>query len=88
MGAPSYDNETLAGYFQPIHPETWYDPIVGPVLRRLLVEAPEVIDAVADVDRSLIFEALALTPEARLSRALGLAAFITRARKTMGHADR
>ena len=88
MGAPTYDDETLAGYFQPVHPETWADPIVGPVLRRLAVEAPEVIDAVADVDRSLIFEALALTPEARLSRALSLAAFITRAQRTMGRVDR
>jgi len=88
MGAPSYDEETLSAYFQPVHRETWDDPIVGPVLRQLALEAPEVILAVADVDRSLIFDALAQPPEVRLRRALRMAAFIERTRKAMGHADR
>ncbi len=88
MGAPTYDEQTLAAYFQPIHAETWDDPIVGPVLRQLQQEAPDVILAVADVDRSQIFDALAQSPEVRLARALRLAAFIERTRKTMGHADR
>ncbi|HZF56511.1 MAG TPA: hypothetical protein VE093_48180 [Polyangiaceae bacterium] len=86
MGAPTYDAETLAAYFHPIRPETWDDPILGPVLRRLAQEAPEVIEAVRDVDRSLIFDALTQTPDARLARALGMAAFIERTRATMGHA--
>jgi hypothetical protein len=88
MGAPTYDAETLAAYFHQIHPETWQDPIVGPVLRRLAQEAPEVIAAVSDVDRSLIFDALTSTPAARLSRALHMAAFIERTRETMGHGAR
>jgi hypothetical protein len=88
MGAPTYDPETLAAYFQPVHPETWEDPIVGPVLRRLAQDAPEVIDAVADVDRSLIFDALLQTPGARLARALSMAAFIERTREAMGRAHR
>lgn len=88
MAAPSDeppDPETLAANFHPILPETWDDPVVGPVLRRLAQEAPEVIEAVRDVDRSLIFEALSLSPEARVRRALGMAAFIERMRKSTGH---
>jgi NAD(P)H-dependent flavin oxidoreductase YrpB (nitropropane dioxygenase family) len=88
MGAPTCDAETLAAYFHPIHPETWEDPIVGPVLRRLARIAPGVIEAVADVDRSLIFDALTWTPDARLARALGMAAFIEKTREAMGHAGR
>jgi hypothetical protein len=88
MGTPTYDEPTLAAYFQPIHAETWADPIAGPVLRRLAEDAPEVIDAVAEVDRSLIYDALALPPEARLARALAMAAFIERTRAAMGREDR
>ena len=88
MSAPTYDEPTLAAYFQPVHGETWEDPIVGPVLRRLLQDAPEVIEAVADVDRSLIEAALTWTPDARLARALGMAAFIERTREAMGRGDR
>jgi hypothetical protein len=88
MGAPTYDEQTLAAYFEPLHRETWEDPIVGPVLRRLLQDAPEVIDAVADVDRSLIYDALTWTPAARLARALGMAAFIERTREALSRADR
>jgi hypothetical protein len=88
MGAPSYDAETVTAYFHPIRPETWEDPVVGPVLRRLAQEAPTVIDAVGDVDRSLIFEALTWTPAVRFARARGMAAFIERTREAMGHAGR
>jgi hypothetical protein len=87
MGAPSYDDETLSAYFQPVHAETWDDPIVGPVLRQLAKDAPEVILAVGDVDRSLIVDALAQAPEVRLARALAMAAFIERTRKAMGLAE-
>ena len=88
MGSPTYDAKTLAAYFQPVHQATWDDPIVGPVLRRLAKEAPDVIEAVADVDRSQIFDALMETPAARLARALDMAAFIARTRESMGHAGR
>jgi hypothetical protein len=88
MGAPTYDESTLAAYFQPVHGETWEDPIVGPVLRRLLLDAPEVIEAVADVDRSLIYDALTSTPSVRLARALDMAAFVERTRGALGRADR
>lgn len=87
MGAPTYDSETLSGYFQPVHAATWEDPVVGPVLRRLAREAPEVIEAVAEVDRSLIVAALAQSPEVRLARALGMAAFVSRTRRAMGRED-
>lgn len=87
MGAPSCDAETHAAYFHPIRPETWNDPIVGPVLRRLARDAPEVLAAVADVDRSLIFDALTWTPSVRLERALGMAAFIERTRGAVDRAS-
>jgi hypothetical protein len=66
MGRPSYDEETLVAYFQPIHPETWEDPVAGPVLRRLAEEDPDIIAAVADVDRSQIRDCLRRTPGERL----------------------
>ncbi len=88
MSAPSEDRETLAAYFHPILPETWEDPIVGPVLRKLAKEAPDVIRAVAEVDRSLIFDALTATSEQRVARALGMAAFIERTRQGMSHDER
>lgn len=88
MSGPTYDPETLAAYFQPVHPETWEDPTIGPVVQRLAAEAPNVIEAVRDVDRSLIFDALTTTPDARLSRALKMAAFIERTRGTMSRVAR
>lgn len=87
MGAPSYDAETVAAYFHPIQPETWEDPIVGPVLRRLAQEAPYVIEAVRDVDRSLIFEALMQSPAVRFARARSMALFIEKTRRALGHTD-
>ena len=66
MGAPSYDPETLAAYFQPVHPELFVDPRVGSLLSKLRDEDPDLILAVADVDRSQIRDALARTPEERL----------------------
>jgi hypothetical protein len=76
MAAPSVDAETLAAYFHPLLPETWNDPIVGPVLQRLAATMPEVIAAVVDVDRSLIFDALAMTMEQRVAQSMHRAAFI------------
>lgn len=84
MSAPSVDAETLAAYFHPILPETWDDPVVGPVLRRLAEEAPLVIAAVADVDRSLIFDALAMTMEEWVAYAFGMAAMIEEMRDQRG----
>ncbi|HRI63726.1 MAG TPA: hypothetical protein PK156_05795 [Polyangium sp.] len=31
----SVDAETLAAYFHPLLPETWDDPVLGPIFRRL-----------------------------------------------------
>jgi hypothetical protein len=66
VGAPSYDPETLAAYFQPVHPELFADPRFGQVLSQLRDEDPDVILAVADVDRSQIRDALDRTPAERL----------------------
>jgi hypothetical protein len=66
MGRPSYDEETLAAYFQPVHSATYAVPIVGEVLARLAVEDPDVIEAVADVDRSQIRASLRRGPLERL----------------------
>jgi hypothetical protein len=54
------------------------------MLRRLTEEAPDVIEAVADVDRSLIYDTLACTRDARFDRA----AFVERTREAMGRAAR
>ena len=88
MSGPTDNPQTLATYFRPLHPSTWKDPIVGPVLRRLRRDAPEVIEAVADVDRSLVDDALTKTPDARMATALAMASFIERTRAAMGHGDR
>ena len=63
---PSYDDETLKAYFHPFSDALYDDPIVGPVLRRLAVEDPDIIAAVADVDRSQIRDAMRQTPWERL----------------------
>lgn len=70
MSAPSYDAATLAAYFQPVSAELFRDPVVGPVLARLAHEDPDLLAAVADVDRSQIRDALARSPEARLELAV------------------
>jgi hypothetical protein len=58
MGAPSYDDQTLAAYFQPPLAGLFDDPVAGPELRRLAVEHPELIAAVADVDRLQIRDSM------------------------------
>lgn len=65
---PSYDEETLARYFHPVAPALFDDPVIGPILRHLQVNDPDVFDAIADVDRSQIRANLELAPEERLRR--------------------
>jgi len=65
---PSYDDETLAHYFQPVSASLLDDAVLGPILRDLRANDPDVFDAIADVDRSLIRANLELTPEERLAR--------------------
>jgi hypothetical protein len=66
MGRPSYDDATLAAYFQPLSRALFDDPIVGPGLRRLAADDPDVLAAVADVDRSQIQDAMKQTSWERL----------------------
>jgi hypothetical protein len=54
MGQPSHDVETLAAHFHGVGPQVLDHPVAGPVLERLAAEDPDVIAAVADVDRSQI----------------------------------
>lgn len=70
---PTYDVETLAAYFQPVGEALWSDPVVGPVLRALAETDPDLIAAVADVDRSQIRDCLTLSPDERLANAYGAA---------------
>jgi hypothetical protein len=49
------DEATLARIFRPMSPELFDDPVCGAALRRLAAEDPEVIEAVAEVDRTLIW---------------------------------
>jgi hypothetical protein len=72
MGRPSDDYETLAAYFYPLDPSLFEDPVCGAELRRLAVEDPDIIAAVADIDRTQIRDFLAKSPWERLDDALGL----------------
>lgn len=63
MTIPSDDPS--AAYFHPVDPALYEDAIIGPVLRRLEAEHPDVIRAIAEVDRSLIQANLELTPDER-----------------------
>ncbi|WP_437304278.1 hypothetical protein [Sorangium sp. So ce388] len=63
---PGHPTTATEASFQPLRPALWEDPELGPVLRRLAVEDPDLIEAVVDVDRSLIRLALAQTPLDRL----------------------
>jgi hypothetical protein len=67
------DIETLRACFQQVSEATLADPIVGPILRNLAAEDPDLIAAVADVDRSQVRDQLALTPAERLENASQLA---------------
>ena len=79
MGQPSYDEETLAAYFHPPQAAIFDDPVAGPTLRRLAVDDPDILAAVADVDRSQIRDCMKRSPEERLQFAVanwnGLARF-------------
>lgn len=81
---PSYDDQTLAAYFQPLRSEIWEDPIVGAVLRRMAAEDPDLIAAVADVDRSQIRDNLRRTPAERLQAALSMVDALTGFRRVAG----
>jgi len=77
MGRPSYDDETLAAYFYPMQPSLFDDPVCGAELRRLAVEDPDIIAAVADVDRSQVRDFLAKSPWQRFDDAFGLFEMMT-----------
>ena len=66
MGRPSYDDATLAAYFHGPADALFDDPVVGALLRRLAVQDPDILGAVADVDRSQIRDAMQQTPWERL----------------------
>lgn len=69
MPKPSYDEATLAAYFQPVSRALYDDPAMGDLLRDLQAEDPDLLRAVADVDRSQIRRALTLPPRERLRQA-------------------
>jgi len=83
MGRPTYDEETLAAYFHRASNELFDDAVVGPTLRRLAVEDPDILAAVADVDRSQIRDCMQLAPWERLSRALGTLETLTSFRRVV-----
>jgi len=71
----------MAAYFCPLQDALWQDPIVGPLLRRLAETDRDLIEAVRDIDRSQIRDALAASPADRLRVASGLATSFARARR-------
>jgi hypothetical protein len=66
LGTPSYDEATLAAYFHAALPAIFDDAVAGPEPRRLAIEAPDILAAVADVDRSQIRDSLERCPFDRL----------------------
>ncbi len=83
MGRPSYDEETLGAYFHAASADLFEDAIVGPVLLRLAEDDPDILAAVADVDRSQIRDCLQLAPWERLCRALGAVDTLTAFRRVV-----
>ncbi len=77
MGSASYDDATLAAYFYPMDPTLFDDPVAGPALLRLAADDPDVIAAVADVDRSQVRAFLAKSPWERMDDAFGLFELMT-----------
>jgi hypothetical protein len=69
VGKPSYDEAILAAYFHPPLPSIFDDAVAGPELRRLSIQDPDVLAAVADVDRSQIRDCLQRSPFDRLRMA-------------------
>jgi hypothetical protein len=80
---PSYDEGTLAAYFHLASDDLFDDAVVGPALRRLAREDPDIMAAVADVDRSQIRDCLRLAPWERLCRALGMIETLTSFRRVV-----
>jgi hypothetical protein len=69
VARPSYDEATLAQYFMPMSEDLFDDPVAGPALRRLAADDPDLIAAVADVDRSQIRDCARQSPIERLRSA-------------------
>jgi hypothetical protein len=69
VAGPSYDEATLAQYFSPMNEELFDDPVAGPALRRLAADDPDLVAAVADVDRSQIRDCARQSPFERLRNA-------------------
>ena len=57
------------------------EPVVGTSLRYLRDHDPDVLAMVADVDRSLIWDALAQSPEVRLRRSAEMARMLEEAKR-------
>jgi hypothetical protein len=64
------DEATLAQIFRPMSPDLFDDPICGAALRRLAAEDPDVIAAVAEVDRTLFWSPDDRPPMERLCEAV------------------
>ena len=63
MGRPSYDDETLAAYFYPMHPSLFEHPVCGEELQRLAARDADIVAAVADEDRTLVRDSMRRPPE-------------------------
>jgi hypothetical protein len=81
MSGSTYDRDTLAAYFRPLSVEFLSDPAMANLVRQFETMDPDVIAAIADVDRSLIRQALAQTPTERLQTMEQLANLLAKARR-------
>jgi hypothetical protein len=78
---PSHADAATTACSWPLQSALWEDPDLGPVLRRLTVQDPDLIEAVADVDRSLIRLALSQSPLDRLRSASNMMRTLMRFRR-------
>ncbi len=64
----SNEPDDLGNWFQPVSEALMAAPVAGPVLRRIAQDDPDLIAAVADVDRSQVRDMLASSSNAWRTR--------------------
>jgi hypothetical protein len=77
------DEATLARIFHAPDPSLFDDPVCGAELRRLAIEDPDIIEAVADVDRTVIWNDMERTPAECLRSAEEMLNFAMKARRVV-----
>ena len=79
-----HEPDDLGDWFQPVSEALMADPVAGPMLSQLAQDDPDLIAAVADVDRSQVRDMLALSPEQRLAHMSRIARTLEGYRRVRG----